>query len=290
MEQRVLMTACPTSSEEPTPPVTPAIDVPARASEFRAEVSGRTINFSWRDNSTNEAGFNVFRLNLSTRTLDLVGHVDADMTSFTENSAPIGSFRYAVRAVNANGKGEISNIVCVNVREPEIVTAPRQLMSKAESTTSIALKFEGARFAKSYIIERSADGVEGWTPIGTTSCKNNKFMDTGLTAGTRYYYRITAVGRDGTMATSATLIGQTKMSDRKECRKSEKADKSEIKEREKAEKSEKKNDCKKAEKSDKAEKSEMEKAEKAQKAECEKAEKSEKSKKREKSEKLEKAK
>ena len=215
-ETRTLMSATPLAGtpklgEEPGPSTT----LPARASNLCAVATGRSVKLTWRDNSSNEAGFAIFRLSPTTHGLVLVGQVDANVTTFTEASAPLGNDVYLVRAVDASGKGEVSNAATVKVADLPKAVAPNKLQTRAVSTTSVQISWDGAKNAVGFQILRSTDGFN-FTPVGTTDAKTHTFTDTGLTAATRYTYKIVAVGADGGTATSASVFGQTKASDRPE--------------------------------------------------------------------------
>ena len=60
------------------------------------------------------------------------------------------------------------------------------------STGEIDLAWAGSLGATGYIVQRSADAVAGFTQIGTTLAPTTTFADTGLAAGTTYFYRIIA--------------------------------------------------------------------------------------------------
>jgi titin len=208
LESRTLMSVSlkADGAENPTLP---------KPTELKAVVAGLNVTLNWKDNSTDETGFAIFRR--VGNTITLLTKVDANVTTFTDNNAPAGQDQYMVRALKGDTFSSGSNIAVAKVEPVIAVTAPNKLRSRAVSTTQIALEWEGDRGAKGgYIIERSADGKEGWTQVGTTAANVRKFTDTGLSAGTRYYYRITAIGADGSKAVSVVLIGQTKVTDKPE--------------------------------------------------------------------------
>jgi len=81
------------------------------------------------------------------------------------------------------------------------------LAAAAASTTQIDLTWDAAASATSYLVERSANGTTGWTSVGTPS--SAAYSDTGRTAGTRYYYRVSAVNPGGTGAASSVANSYT---------------------------------------------------------------------------------
>jgi fibronectin type 3 domain-containing protein len=183
-------------------------DVLAKPTDLKAAASVDGVVLNWKDKSNNETGFGIFKLDVLSKTLIKVGEVDANVTTYTDTSAPLGTTQYVVRALKGDGRSAGSNVASVTLAT---LTAPNKLRSAAVSTKSIKIGWEGDQGAVGgFVIERSLDGVN-FEQITTT--KEHSFTDTGLDAGTRYYYRITVVGLSGDTKTSAVLIGQTKKTD-----------------------------------------------------------------------------
>jgi hypothetical protein len=94
----------------PPPPVTP----PARPTELTATASSpMQINLAWTDNSGNEDGFAIERCDKKKNCMNFVeiGRVGSDANSFQDLGLRIGTeFRYRVRAFNAAGNSDYSNI------------------------------------------------------------------------------------------------------------------------------------------------------------------------------------
>jgi poly(hydroxyalkanoate) depolymerase family esterase len=77
-------------------------------------------------------------------------------------------------------------------------SAPTSLTASAASATQISLNWSTSSGATSYQVQRSADGTTGWTQVGAPTPAT--YTDTGLTASTRYYYRVlasNAIGQSG---------------------------------------------------------------------------------------------
>jgi hypothetical protein len=95
--------------------------------------------------------------------------------------------------------------------------APSNLSAQATSTSQISLSWTGAAGATGYLIQRSLNGSSGWTQIGSTAGNTTSFQDSGLSAGTTYYYRVLATGGNVNSApsnvASATTTGSTTMVD-----------------------------------------------------------------------------
>ena len=77
-----------------------------------------------------------------------------------------------------------------------------QRTATAASTGQINLSWADIAGETQYLIERSPDGTNSWAQVGTTLANTTTFNNTGLATGTKYYYRVKAVGTGGTSAAS----------------------------------------------------------------------------------------
>ncbi len=84
------------------------------------------------------------------------------------------------------------------------------LTAVAASTSQLNLAWTGSTGDTGYMVERSANGSNGWNQIGTTALGTTSYADSGLVAGTTYYYRVrTSVGGLNS-AYTATVSATTK--------------------------------------------------------------------------------
>lgn len=84
-----------------------------------------------------------------------------------------------------------------------IVEAPSALAATAIDDSSISLTWtDNSDDETSFEVQRSLDGVTGWTTVLTPAADATSDTDTGLTASTQYFYRIRAI-RAGDGSTSA---------------------------------------------------------------------------------------
>ncbi len=75
--------------------------------------------------------------------------------------------------------------------------APGGLTATATSSSGVNLAWTDVAHDTGYRIERSADGITGWTQIGSVARNITAFSDTGLSTNTTYYYRVYATGTAG---------------------------------------------------------------------------------------------
>ena len=79
---------------------------PKAPSDITANVSSTSVLLSWKDNSDNESGFNIYRDDelIYTTAMDATSYLDENLTADT-------SYTYEVRAVNEYGESEGARIV-----------------------------------------------------------------------------------------------------------------------------------------------------------------------------------
>jgi cellulose 1,4-beta-cellobiosidase len=125
-------------------------------------------------------------------------------TSFTDTGLTNGlTYYYKVSAVNAGGQSAASSEVSAT---PQVAppAAPTNVMATA-SSGQVALNWSASPGATSYNIYRSTTpGAEGSTPY-RTGITATSFTDTGLSNGTTYYYKVSAVNAGGQSATSSEV-------------------------------------------------------------------------------------
>lgn len=80
---------------------------------------------------------------------------------------------------------------------PPPPTPPLGLTATAASSTQVNLAWIDATGETAYRVERSTDGVTGWTQIAAPAANATSYSDTGLTPATTYHYRVKAVNAGG---------------------------------------------------------------------------------------------
>jgi fibronectin type 3 domain-containing protein len=118
-------------------------------------------------------------------------------TSYTDTNVTNGvTYYYYVAAVSSAGSGTNSSTVSATPGDTA-PAAPANLTASSSSSTSIALSWTASPGASSYnVFIGTASGAEGATPIATL-ITNTTYTSTGLTSGTAYYYKVSAVNTAG---------------------------------------------------------------------------------------------
>lgn len=127
-----------------------------------------------------------------------IANVNATTPSFTDFNVAIEQlYCYRVSTVYTGDEG-LSNVDCT--ARP---AAPTNLVATAADAQSVDLHWaDNSAVETQYEIQRSLDAVTAQT-IATVAANVTTYHDGGLTANTRYWYRLRAVGPDATSPYSA---------------------------------------------------------------------------------------
>lgn len=176
---------------DPTAPMVPA----------NLEITGVTIttaSIKWKDNASNESGFEIQRSEDGVA-YTKAGHAAANATTYTDQNLLGGyEYFYRVRALGLTSNSFWSNVVdTVTDYDPNLALTPRNLIGSPLSETEIKLNWDDKSANEGgFQVERSLDGAN-FTVIDSTAVDENTFTDTGLVLATQYYYRVLAYNSFG---------------------------------------------------------------------------------------------
>jgi fibronectin type 3 domain-containing protein len=108
-----------------------------------------------------------------------------------------------VRAVNASGSSALS----AEVSALTMPAVPTGVTATATSTTQINLNWNAVTGATSYAVQRGTTSGGPYTLVASTTTAS--FSDTGLAAGTTYFYVVQALNASGSSASSAEASAST---------------------------------------------------------------------------------
>lgn len=149
-------------------------------------VSSTSITVSW-GSVTEATGYTIYRSSSASGEYTLTG--TGDSTSYTDTGlTPSTTYYYKVAAYNSVGDGPLSSSTFATT----LFEAPTGVSATADSSSSITLSWNPVSRASSYYIDRSDS--EGGTYTQVTYTSRTSYTDTGLSPGTRYYYKVR--GRD----------------------------------------------------------------------------------------------
>lgn len=121
----------------------------------------------------------------------------AGTTQFVDGTVAVGTqYFYRVTASGPAGTSSPSNVVSVTT----LTAAPQGLAAHSISAAQVDLTWNDVTSETGFIVERSPDGVSGWTQILTIAAGITHASDTGLSADTQYFYRVRAADAGGLSA------------------------------------------------------------------------------------------
>jgi len=176
-----------------TPPATP--------SGLAATAGNAQVSLSWAA-SSGATSYNIYR-STTAGGEGTTAIATSSTTSYTNTGLTNGTiYYYKVAAVNTAGtSGQSAEVNATpNVQIPAV---PANLAAAA-GNAQVALTWTASSGATSYNIYRSTTaGGEGTTAIATSTTAS--YTNTGLTNGTKYYYKVAAVNTAGTSAQSSEV-------------------------------------------------------------------------------------
>ncbi len=179
-----------------------AVSAPTAPSNLVATAASTSqINLSWTDNSSNETGFKIERRQSATTTWVALPTTAAGVTTYQDTGLIAGTkYYYHVCSTNAAGSSAntTDSFATTNAAPATIPAAPSNLVATAASTSQINLTWtDNSNDETGFIIERRQSGTPNFAQIATPGAGVTTFSDTGLTAGTKYYYHIRSTNSVG---------------------------------------------------------------------------------------------
>jgi Zn-dependent metalloprotease len=153
------------------------------------------IDLAWADNSNYEQGYRVER-STDGVSYSQIAQLGANTTSYANLSLPASTtYHYRVRAYDGPNVSAYSNVASATTQNPP--ASPTGLTATAFSPSRIDLAWtDNATNETGYKVERSTDGIT-FTQFVTLAANATSYSNTGLTAATRFSYRVRA--NDGTV-------------------------------------------------------------------------------------------
>ncbi len=176
-----------------------------------ATLSPNSVQLKWADRSTNERGFEILSHIGSSKAWTVIGNVLANVTSFVAPSLiPNTPYTFEVMAVGVGGMSSASNTASATTTT---------LGATVLSPTSAQLTWTtAASSVTGFDIQRQVVGTNTWTTVKSVTKTSSQrahatgglpfsFIDSSLTPGVRYNYRVVAKsGTKQSAVSNAALV------------------------------------------------------------------------------------
>ena len=192
--------------------LTPPLQYVAAPTSLTASLLvGPQVRLTWTDNALNETGFVVQRSTNSGAFVTIAtpaALVGTGTVAYLDTTAQPGTtYAYRVYAVNGAIGSAFSNTVTVII--PVAPAAPTNLTGTAQTGPQVSLTFrDNATNETGFIVERSVNGgafATLTTLLPNIGTGNVTYVDTTVTAGISYAYRVKAVNGVVSSAFSNTV-------------------------------------------------------------------------------------
>ena len=171
------------------------------------------INLSWTTPSSNGGssilGYEIERsANGGATWSPVMPDTGSTATTFSDTGLGAGkTYLYRVSAINSMGTSIPSNLAS-STTLATVSSSPTSLTATAVSSSKITLSWvapgwNGGAAITGYEVERSNDGVSGWSVLAaSTGSTSTTYSDTTVSSGTTYYYRVSAINSAGSSTPS----------------------------------------------------------------------------------------
>jgi len=168
-----------------------------------------TVTLSWTDRSL-ETGFTLQqRLVGATAWTDVSATLAQNSTTTTVSGlSGATAYEFRLKANAPSISSDWSNLVSTTTLVPPLPVPSVSISAATTTSLTLGWTLSGSGFDQ-IVIERAASAAGPWTEVTRVAASIRQFVDTGLSPGTTYVYRLKTVSSTASSAYSSTVQGAT---------------------------------------------------------------------------------
>ena len=151
------------------------------------------VNILWKDNSSNELGFKIERLDPNVTQFIQIAQVQTDVTFYTDQNVQQGKiYKYRVRAFNNSFESNYTSEETITVPDFTL-KQPTSLKAIANTNTIASLSWvDNSSNETGFIIFRATKSSMNFISIDTVNANITSFIDNTIYDGRKFYYKVAA--------------------------------------------------------------------------------------------------
>jgi len=172
-------------------------------------ITATSVKLTWKDNSNNEDGFKVEKMDNSSGKWIEIASLSQNVTSYIiENLSISTSYTYRIKAYNStNNSYSHSGEITVSLKKSEV---PSNIVVTALSSTEIRIDWsDNSETEMGFAVERKKNGGE-YVEIAKVPSNTISYIDKGLSPNQQYFYRIRSYNENGYSSYSSSKSVSTK--------------------------------------------------------------------------------
>ena len=174
------------------------------------------LNLTWNDNSSDETGFQIERGLSVSGPFAIIATTAANVKNYSDVTglSPSTTYYYRLAAVNLAGASAYTNTVSATTSAAVVglPAKPASASAVAVSGTAVNVSWiDSSNNESGFKVERAVSAAGPFSVIANVGSGVITYSDTGLSAVTTYYYRVSSVNMAGssavTVAPAVTTFG-----------------------------------------------------------------------------------
>lgn len=184
------------------------VELVAPANLKAQNVNQSSNRLSWVDRSEGESGYQVERSTSSGSGFSVVARLGANVQSYSDSGLKASTtYYYRVSALDGD-RAVSSGVVSAKTPAPPANLVAPSVKVSVESHSAVKISWQDQSSGETgYLVERAANSSGPFTKVATLAPNSTSYRNTGLSAGTRYFFRVTVT--DGSTSRSSSAVSVT---------------------------------------------------------------------------------